>query len=135
MHQNIYFHFPLEFLSKKCHFQIIDHRLHYHFNLGDGNKTLVLSNANITDGKWHNITVRRVGNQATLEMTSNNEIVGRVTGSKGRHQLLDTSGVLYVGGNLYTINGDVEVVDNFQGLFEFHVKCAQSIHLFEYLSL
>ena len=101
-------------------FQILDSRLYYHFNLGDGNKTLMIPHVNVSDGKWHNVTVRRVGNEATLEVTSDDDVlVGRVSGSKGTHRLLDTSGVLYVGANLYVLNGEIKVVDNFEGEFFF----------------
>jgi len=49
-------------------------------------------------------------------VTTNNEVVGRVSGSKGTHRLLDTSGVLYVGGYLYkSVDGEVEVTHNFEG--------------------
>ena len=70
----------------------------------------------MSDGRWHNVTVRRVGNEATLEVTSDGDVlVGRVSGSKGTHRLLDTSGVLYVGANLYVVNGEIRVIDNFEG--------------------
>lgn len=80
----------------------------------------MIPHVNVSDGKWHNVTVRRVGNEATLEVTSDDDVlVGRVSGSKGTHRLLDTSGVLYVGANLYVVNGEIKVVDNFEGEFFF----------------
>ena len=96
----------------------------------------------MSDGRWHNVTVRRVGNEATLEVTSDGDVlVGRVSGSKGTHRLLDTSGVLYVGANLYVVNGEIRVIDNFEGelnsVFFFwikitHTRCLVLLYLFGY---
>ena len=68
-------------------------------------------------------------------------LVGRVSGSKGTHRLLDTSGVLYVGANLYVVNGEIRVIDNFEGelnsVFFFwikitHTRCLVLLYLFGY---
>ena len=76
----------------------------------------MLPAVNVSDGRWHNVTLHRVGNRATLEVTTNNVVVGRVSGSKGTHRLLDASGVLYVGGYVYTtVDGEIKVTDNFEG--------------------
>ena len=117
MSLSIFIESPGIYLSFFCvFFKIAENRLYYHFNLGDGNKTLTIPHVNVSDGKWHNVTVRRVGNEATLEVTSDGGVLsGRVAGSKGAHRLLDTSGVLYVGANLYGVNGEIRVVDNFEG--------------------
>ena len=70
----------------------------------------------MADSRWHNVTVKRIGNEATLVVTSGDgKVVGSVSGRKGTHRLLDTSGVVYVGANLHVADGKIKVVNNFEG--------------------
>ena len=75
-------------------FQIFNNTLRYRYNLGSGEKTLTLDGAKASDNKWHNVTVKRIGNFATLTMHG----VGQVSGVYGTHMLLDSDGVIYSGG-------------------------------------
>eukprot|EP00794_Sanderia_malayensis_P018890 gene18890-20792_t len=74
--------------------EVVNKTLHYRFNVGDGAKNLILRNVNVGDGSWHNVTVSRHGNYATLEVQDK----GLVSGTVGTHQLLDSNGVIYAGG-------------------------------------
>ena len=75
-------------------FQIANNYLQYRYNLGSGPKVLILRGTNASDNKWHNVTVERIGNFATLTMHG----VGHVSGTFGTHMLLDSDGVIYSGG-------------------------------------
>ena len=68
--------------------------MQYKYNLGGGTKILILRGANASDYKWHNVTVERIGNFATLTMHG----VGHVSGRIGTHMLLDSDGIIYSGG-------------------------------------
>ena len=68
--------------------------MQYRYNVGGGTKVLILRGANASDYKWHNVTVERIGNFATLTMHG----VGQVSGTIGTHMLLDSDGVIYTGG-------------------------------------
>lgn len=70
----------------------------------------------MTDGLWHNITLFRRGSHATLEVTTNNTIVGSISGSEGTHQLLDSNGIIYTGGISSIVDGKDVVVDDFNGM-------------------
>ena len=91
--------------------------MQYRFDLGDGELLLSLADIGITDGSWHNITVYRRGNEATLEVMSDGVLNGRTSDSKGSHHLLDTNGVLYVGGFVESVENRSVVVNDFQGRF------------------
>lgn len=74
-------------------------------------KILRLGGVNVTDGKYHNVTLRREGNFASAQLDHKVKVQGR-TG--GRFSLLDLSGgSIFVGGvpsNLTTglISGKIQ---------------------------
>ncbi len=74
--------------------------LQYRYNVGDGAKTLILRNVVVGDGKWHNVTLNRQGNFATLDVQGQ----GMVSGTIGTHRLLETDGFIYAGGVPSKIN-------------------------------
>ena len=84
----------------------------YSYNLGNGVLKLTLPGVNITNNQWHNITVFRRGNYAYLKVMYG----GFISGSVGSHQLLDSTGIIYVGGIPDVFVGDHNtVIGDFSG--------------------
>ena len=69
-------------------------QLQYRYDVGDGANVLILRGANVSDGKWHNVTVDRRGTFATLTIHG----VATVSGTVGLHKLLESDGMIYAGG-------------------------------------
>lgn len=108
--------------------QIVNNQLQYRYNLGGGTNILILRGANVSDYKWHNVTVNRIGNFATLTMHG----VGHVSGTVGSHMLLDSNGIIYAGGVPSRFN--TKPPYDMQGGYQTHLwyfLCLFRVHLVE----
>jgi hypothetical protein len=90
--------------------QLIDGRLQAHFNLGSGQKTLLLNNSNASDGQWHVARFHRRMYASSL-MLDNGEgrnsvfLTGDLTDSV--YMTLDANSQLLAGAILSSSGGTV----------------------------
>lgn len=83
--------------------QIKEGVLHYSHNLGDGELSLNIENLKMTDNKWYNIFLRRIGTKTTIEVRKKETIVGYISGERGRRCLFETSGIIFIGASMTQI--------------------------------
>ena len=100
--------------SLACHakkelfdFQVKDGVLRYIFRLGDRMKILKVPGYNITDGKFHDVTVQREGNTASVQIDYGAKVEG-TTG--GIHKLLNMGGGSFFSGGMPNLT-EVRIVD------------------------
>ena len=77
---------------------------------------MLLLDVVVTDNVWHNITLYRRGATATLEVMTDNRVVGSITSIKGTHQLLDSNGMIFIGGIMVdNLKDDTKIADDYEG--------------------
>ena len=91
----------LEVIFLLSSFKVKDGVVRYIFRIGDRMKILRLGGANVTDGNYHNLTIRREGDFATAQLDDKIKAEGRTGGS---FTLLDLSGgTIFIGGVPYNL--------------------------------
>jgi hypothetical protein len=70
-------------------------KLHFRFNLGNGEAVLVYNETSICDGRWHRIKATRTEQTATLKVDDGHIITGA---SPGKLRQLNGNGQLFIGG-------------------------------------
>jgi len=85
----------------------MDKVLRYIFRLGDRMKVLSIPQFNITDGKYHDVIIKREGNYASMQIDYKGFVAGN-TG--GVHKLLNMGGGSFFTGGLPNIT-EVRVIE------------------------